>query len=162
MPQIEVSFDIDANGILNVSAVDKGTGRAQSIKIENTGGLSEAEIERMQEEAEAYAEEDERQRQIAGLKNQANILLYNYESTLKNNADLIGEELKADVQQKAEALQEAIANENNQLEDMQEALETFKEGLLAIGSSVYSPEETPAGEESVHSKSEASSSQENS
>jgi molecular chaperone DnaK len=162
MPQIEVSFDIDANGILNVSAVDKGTGRAQSIKIENTGGLSEAEIERMQEEAEAYAEEDERQRQIAGLKNQANILLYNYESTLKNNADLISEELKADVQQKAEALQEAIANENNQLEEMQEALETFKEGLLAIGSSVYSPEETPAEEESVPSNSEASSSQENS
>lgn len=162
MPQIEVSFDIDANGILNVSAVDKGTGRAQSIKIENTGGLSEAEIERMQEEAEAYAEEDERQRQIAGLKNQANILLYNYESTLKNNAELISEELKADVQQKAEALQEAIASENKQLEEMQEALETFKEGLLAIGSSVYSPKETPAEEESVPSNSEANSSQENS
>lgn len=162
MPQIEVSFDIDANGILNVSAVDKGTGRAQSIKIENTGGLSETEIQRLQEEAEAYASEDERQRQIAGLKNQANILLYNYESTLKNNADLIDEELKADVQQKAEALQEAIASENSQLEETQQALETFKEGLLAIGSSVYSPEETPAEEKSVKSTSDAPSSPENS
>ena len=81
VPQIEVAFEIDVNGILRVSASDKGTGREQSIRITNTGGLSGAEVERMRVEAEKYAEEDRRRVQIVELKNLADSLFYNYDTT---------------------------------------------------------------------------------
>lgn len=94
VPQIEVSFEIDVNGIMKVSAQDKGTGREQSIRITNTGGLSSNEVERMRQEAEMFAEEDRRRIELAALKNQADNLLYSYESTLKDNGNLIGEQMK--------------------------------------------------------------------
>jgi molecular chaperone DnaK len=137
VPQIEVSFDIDANGILKVSATDKGTSRAQSIEISNTGGLSPDEIEKMRQEAELFAEEDNQQRVLVELKNQADSLLYNYEDTLKHNAELISAELKADVDSKAELLKAAMADTNVDLEDARLKLEEFQKALLGIGTALY-------------------------
>lgn len=146
VPQIEVSFDIDANGILKVSARDKGTGRQQSIQITNTGGLNEQEVEQMRREAEVYADEDTRARELVELKNQTDSLFYNYQDTLKHNADLISDELKADAKAKAKQLKAAIADPNISIEDMQSRLEEFQQALFAIGSSVYQKNTSESGE----------------
>ncbi|MBP0000653.1 MAG: molecular chaperone DnaK [Cyanobacteria bacterium SID2] len=143
IPQIEVSFEIDANGILNVSARDKGTGRAQSIQITNTGGLSQDEIEQMRREAEAFAEQDEFARALTELRNQADALFYNYEDTLKHNADLINDSLKLDVTEKAHRLQEALEERSPDLEDIRSKLSEFQKVLFAIGSAVYQGSSAP-------------------
>lgn len=137
VPQIEVSFDIDANGILKVSAVDRGTGKQQSIQITNTGGLSEAEIERMRQEAELYADEDEQRKQIAALKNQSESLFYNCKVTLKQNAQLITDDLKQQIRSDANALKTAIANPNVSYEELKERVEAFQAVVYQIGTTVY-------------------------
>lgn len=137
VPQIEVAFEIDVNGILKVAARDKGTGREQSIRITNTGGLSAGEVERMRQEAELFAEEDVKRRQVVELKNQADSLFYSYESTLKDNGEFISEELKAEAVQKAAELRAAIADPRISLEDMRQQLENFQQTLFVIGAAVY-------------------------
>ncbi|MGC9525873.1 MAG: molecular chaperone DnaK [Limnospira sp.] len=152
VPQIEVSFDIDANGILKVSAIDLGTGREQSIQITNTGGLSEAEIERMRQEAEVYADEDEAYKQVAELKNQAQTLFYNCKVTLKNNAQYIGDDLKQRTREEVAALKKAVNNPKITLEEMQRQVDAFQDLLYSLGSAVYDQagqnreEATPATE----------------
>ncbi|AMW27705.1 MULTISPECIES: molecular chaperone DnaK [Oscillatoriales] len=141
VPQIEVSFDIDANGILKVSAIDRGTGREQSIQITNTGGLSETEIERMRQEAELYAEEDEAHRLIAELKNQSQTLFYNCKVTLKNNAKAISNELKERTRTEAAALKKAVNDPKISLGDMQRQVESFQNLLYELGSAVYAAHE---------------------
>jgi molecular chaperone DnaK len=137
VPQIEVSFEIDANGILHVAAEDKGTGREQSIKITSTGGLSEAEIERMREEAELYGDQDRDLKQIAELKNQADTLFYNYEATLKDNVELLGDDLKAELSEKAQTLRAAIAKEGVALDELKQCMTAFQETLFSVGIAVY-------------------------
>lgn len=137
VPQIEVAFEIDVNGILKVAARDKGTGREQSIRITNTGGLTASEIERMRQEAEMFAEEDVRRRQVIELKNQADSLFYSYESTLKDNGEFISAELKADAEAKAEELRAAIANPRIGIDDMRQQIENFQQTLFVIGAAVY-------------------------
>jgi molecular chaperone DnaK len=137
VPQIEVAFEIDVNGILKVAARDKGTGREQSIRITNTGGLSAGEVERMRQEAELFAEEDVKRRQVVELKNQADSLFYSYESTLKDNGEFISEELRAEAVQKAAELRAAIADPRISLEDMRQQLENFQQTLFVIGAAVY-------------------------
>ncbi|HBE32496.1 MAG TPA: molecular chaperone DnaK, partial [Cyanobacteria bacterium UBA11368] len=137
VPQIEVAFEIDVNGILKVAARDKGTGREQSIRITNTGGLTAAEIERMRQEAEIFAEEDIRRRQVIELKNQADSLFYSYETTLKENGEYISAELKAEAQAKAEELRAAIANPRIGIDDMRQQIENFQQTLFVIGAAVY-------------------------
>ncbi len=137
VPQIEVTFEIDVNGILKVSAQDKGTGREQSIRITNTGGLSAAEVERMRQEAEMYAEEDRRRMELVALKNQADNLFHSYESTLKNNRNLIGEQLKAITDEKLARLQAAMANPNTSVAELKQHLDEFQQALFTIGAEVY-------------------------
>ncbi len=137
VPQIEVAFDLDANGILKVAAQDKGTGQAQSIEITNTGGLTEAEIERMRQEAEIYADEDEKRRLVADLKNQSETLFYNCKVTLKGNANLISDQLKERVRQEAAALKKAVASSTISYEEMKQQVESFQEMLYALGSAIY-------------------------
>ena len=137
VPQIEVSFEIDVNGILQVSAADKGTGKEQRIRITNTGGLSASEVERMRVEAEKYAEEDYRRIQLVELKNQADSLFYSYEGTLKESGDLVREELKAQGEQKKQELQEAMADSSISIEEVKQRLEDFQQTLFAIGAAVY-------------------------
>jgi molecular chaperone DnaK len=137
VPQIEVAFDIDANGILKVSARDKGTGREQSIQITNTGGLSEGEIERMRQEASLFAEEDDRRKQVVELKNQADSLFYSYESTIRDNGALIGDDLKNQAQVRMAELQAAIADRAITVDEVRQRLESFQQTLFAIGAAVY-------------------------
>lgn len=137
VPQIEVAFDIDANGILKVSARDKGTGREQSIQISNTGGLSHTEIEKMRMDAEVYAEEDRKRKQLVELKNQADSLFYSYESTLKENEVYISEELKARAKEKVAELHAAFANPAIAVEEVKAQLETLQQILFQVGAYVY-------------------------
>ncbi|WP_445171146.1 molecular chaperone DnaK [Microcoleus sp.] len=138
VPQIEVTFEIDANGILKVAAEDKGTGKEQSIQISNTGGLSETEVERMRQEAELYADEDIKRAQLVELKNQADTLVYNCGVTLKTNAQLLSDDLKAEAETAAAALREAMANPETTVEELTPAIESFKQLLYSLGTAVYS------------------------
>jgi molecular chaperone DnaK len=137
VPQIEVAFDIDANGILKVSARDKGTGREQSISISNTGGLSSTEIERMRQEAEVYADEDSARKKLVDLKNQADTLFYSYETTLRDNSEWISDALKTQGAERVEELKTAISTPNITVDEVQQRLDALQQTLLAIGASVY-------------------------
>lgn len=143
VPQIEVSFDIDVNGILKVSAQDKGTGREQSIRITNTGGLSQVEVERMRQQAELYAEEDKKRRELIELKNQGDNLLLSYKSTLKDNGEFIREEIKALADEKLAKLQEAMSDPHISPSTFQPILEDFQQTLFAIGADVYKRANSP-------------------
>lgn len=137
VPQIEVAFEIDVNGILKVSAQDKGTGREQSVRITNTGGLSGTEIERMRQEAELYAEEDKKRKELVELRNQANNLLSSYESTLKDNGDLISAHIKSLANEKVVELQVLLNQPTQNTEELKHLLENFQQTLFAIGADVY-------------------------
>jgi molecular chaperone DnaK len=137
VPQIEVSFEIDANGILQVSAKDKGTGREQSITISNTGGLSEAEVERMRQEAELYAEDDDRRRQLVTLRNQADSLFYSYESTLRDSADYLTDDLRRTAAERVSDLRSALSNRAITVEEMKQSLDALQQVLYSIGELVY-------------------------
>ncbi|HEY9664770.1 MAG TPA: Hsp70 family protein, partial [Allocoleopsis sp.] len=137
VPQIEVSFEIDANGILKVGARDKGTGREQSIQISNTGGLSEAEVERMRQEAELFADEDDRRKQLIALRNQADALLYSYETTMRDNASFITADMKALAHQRMAELKATIADRSVTPDLMRQRMEALQQVLLSVGESVY-------------------------
>ncbi|MGK7872063.1 MAG: molecular chaperone DnaK [Xenococcaceae cyanobacterium] len=137
VPQIEVTFEIDVNGILKVAAQDQGTSREQSILITNTGGLSVSEVERMRQEAENYAEQDLRRIQLVELENQADNLFYSYELTMKESGDSIREELKVESQEKKTRLEAALKNSSISIEEVKSVLEDFRQTLLAIGTDVY-------------------------
>jgi molecular chaperone DnaK len=137
VPQIEVSFEIDANGILQVAARDKGTGREQSIRISNTGGLSAVEVERMRQEADLFAEEDARRRSLVELRNQAETLFYSYESTLRDNAAFIPVDLKEVAAEQVATLRAAFADRTARPEDVRLHLDTLQQTLYAIGAAVY-------------------------
>jgi molecular chaperone DnaK len=137
VPQIEVSFDIDANGILKVAALDKGTGREQSISTTNTGGLSSSEIERLRLEAELFADEDERRKKLVAFKNQADGLFYSYEDTLRDAGEFIAEDLKVRALEKVTELKAAVANPAISPEDFKQRLDALQETLFALGASVY-------------------------
>ncbi|HEY9823184.1 MAG TPA: molecular chaperone DnaK [Candidatus Sericytochromatia bacterium] len=144
VPQIEVSFEIDVNGILKVSATDKGTGREQSIRITNTGGLSASEVERMRQEAENYAELDRRRVELVLLKNQADSLFYSYDTTIKDNHDLIAQIVQAQALQtqadeKRKEIQGALVDtSNSSVEEVKQQIEEFQQILFAIGNLIYS------------------------
>ncbi|MBD0334517.1 MAG: molecular chaperone DnaK [Cyanobacteria bacterium Co-bin13] len=137
VPQIEVSFEIDADGILKVSARDKGTAREQSIRITNTGGLNGDEVERMRQEAELYADEDDRRRLLVDLKNRAENLFYSYEATIRDNGSFLDESLKASLEEKAAQLRTAMANRAVSVEELRDHIEALQSSLFAVGSNLY-------------------------
>lgn len=137
VPQIEVSFEINADGILNVAALDKGTGRAQSICITNTGGLSDSEVDRMRLEAETYADEDDRRRQIAELTNRADNLFYSYEATLRDHADLLNDVARANLEEKANELRAATQSPDIDASTFQGCIDALQSAIFAVGTNVY-------------------------
>jgi molecular chaperone DnaK len=138
VPQIEVAFEIDANGILQVSARDKATGREQNIRItDGGGGLSEVEIERMRQEADLYAEDDLLRKQLVELRNQADTLLYSYESTLRDHAEFISDELKIQASDRVAELRQGIADRDIAPEEMRRRLDALQQILLVIGTEIY-------------------------
>lgn len=147
VPQIEVSFEIDADGILRVSALDKGTGREQSIRITNTGGLNSDEVERMRKEAEIFADEDRLRRVVADLKNRADNLFYSYEETMRDNAELLEESLKVDLEEKASQLRATMADRNASPEVLQRQIDLLQQTLFSVGATLYSQADTRASEE---------------
>jgi molecular chaperone DnaK len=137
LPQIEVSFEIDVNGILQVSAQDKGTGKAQSIKITNTGGLSPEEVEKMRAEAARFADQDRQRLQIVELQNQADSLFYSFETTLRENSQLLVDGKEEDLTKKRRALEKAFNDSSVGLDTIQRLLDDFRDSLLSIGSQIY-------------------------
>ena len=135
-PQIEVSFDIDANGILNVSAKDKSTGKAQSITIRSSGGLSDSDIDRMVKEAEAARETDKKKREVIDIKNEADTMAYNTEKQLQEHASRIPDSVKDQVRGDLSSLQDSLTTENP--DKIREALERLKNSSMEIGKAIYS------------------------
>jgi molecular chaperone DnaK len=135
IPQIEVTFDIDANGILHVKAVDKGTGKEQKITITASSGLSDEDIERMKKDAEAHAEEDKKKREAVETKNQADSLVYSTEKLLKDS----GDKIKAETQEKVEAAIKSMkdALESNDTDKIKSEFETFQKVVHESSSELY-------------------------
>ncbi len=137
IPQIEVAFEIDVNGILNVAAQDKGTGKKQSIRISDTGGLSSIEVERMRKQAELFAQEDQKHKELVELKNQADKLLFSYATTLEENHNLLNEQVINLTNDKVNQLKTAISDPNISLTQLKTLLEDFQQTLFAIGADIY-------------------------
>lgn len=137
VPQIDVTFDIDANGILSVSAVDRATGRQQSVRITNRGGLSSMEIERMRQEAAIYAQADQIKKEIAELRNQADALLYSYESTIKNHGITLTPDLRARIEPVVQSMQAAMVDDNITPDEIRKRMEALQQALVTLGTVVY-------------------------
>jgi len=137
VPQIEVTFDIDANGILHVTAKDKGTGKEQSIKITASKKLSQEEIEKMVKEAERYAEEDKKQRELIEIVNQADSLIYNVNKTLKEHGDKVSEAERKNIQEKIDALERLIKVENKDKESIQRAMDELQQAVHGLAQVIY-------------------------
>src|SRR5947199_5769438 len=135
MPQIEVTFDIDANGIVNVSAKDKATGKEQQIRIQASGGLSEADIDRMVKDAEAHAEEDKRKRELVEAKNSADALIHTTERTLSEAGDKVPEGDKDAVRQAIQALKDTLGSDNT--EQIKAKTEALAQASMKVGEALY-------------------------
>jgi molecular chaperone DnaK len=135
IPQIEVAFDIDANGILNVSAKDLGTGKQQSIEIKSSSGLSDQEVEKMAKDAEAHAEEDKKKREVVDLKNQADQLIYSTEKTLKEHGDKVSAETRGNIESAVNNLKEVAKGED--AEAIRKAIENLGTAGQELGKVLY-------------------------
>ncbi|MBI2421032.1 MAG: molecular chaperone DnaK [Candidatus Levybacteria bacterium] len=156
VPQVEVSFDIDANGILNVKASDKATGKEQSIKITGSTGLTPEEVEKMTKEAEAHAEEDKTKKEAVEAKNQADSLIFTAEKTLKDNEGKVPEDLKKEVEEKVQALKD-ILNTGSK-EDIETKTKDLSDSLQKIGQQMYGQgQQTTANEQQTTGDSSAAS-----
>jgi molecular chaperone DnaK len=143
MPQIEVTFDIDANGIVQVSAKDKATGKEQQIRIQASGGLGEADIEQMVKDAEAHAEEDKKRRELVEAKNHADGLIHTTEQTLSEAGDKVPEAEKAPVLAAIQALKDVVESDN--AEEIKSKTEALAQVAMKLGDSMYKAQEDAGG-----------------
>ncbi len=143
VPQIEVTFDIDANGILNVSAKDKATGKEQAIRITASSGLTEDEIEKMVKEAEAHAEEDKRKKELIETKNKADSLVYATEKSLKDFGDKISEEEKKSIEEAIEKAKKAM--EGDSKEEIEQAIEELARKSHKLAEEAYKKAQAEGG-----------------
>jgi molecular chaperone DnaK len=142
VPQIEVTFDIDANGIVNVSAKDKGTGKEQQIRIQASGGLSDNDIEKMVSEAEQFADEDKKRRGAAEAKNNAESLIHSTEKQLAEHGDKVSGDIKADIEK---ALTEAkTAVESGDADEMQQKTAALTQAAMKLGEAMYKAQQAEA------------------
>jgi len=141
LPQIEVTFDIDANGIINVKAHDKGTGKEQKITITASSGLAKEEVEKMQREAEAHASEDKKRKEEVETRNMADNLAYTAEKTLRDNKDKISDELNTEVEGKVKAVKDAL--QGTDIETIRKATQELNETMQKVGSAVYQQQQPP-------------------
>ncbi len=135
VPQIEVTFDIDANGIVNVSAKDKGTGKEQKIQIQASGGLSEAEIEKMVKEAEANKEADKKKRESVDVRNQADTLIHSTDKNLKEHGSKISDADKKAIEDTSSALKESLKGDNT--EEIKKKTEALVQASMKLGEAIY-------------------------
>ena len=139
VPQIEVTFDIDANGIVNVSAKDKGTGKEQKIQIQASGGLSDEEIEKMVKDAEANKETDKKKRESVDVRNQADTLLHSTEKNLKEHGAKISDSEKKAIEDSSSSLKEALKGED--IEDIKKKTESLVQASMKLGEAIYKSQE---------------------
>ena len=140
VPQIEVTFDIDANGVLNVSAKDKGTGKENKITISGSSGLSDDEIEKMVQEAEANKEADAKKKEVIEVRNQADAMLHQTKKTLEENEEAVSEEEKTAIVDAAAALEETLKDENASKEDIEAKLKDLTEKSHKLAEAMYKKE----------------------
>jgi len=138
VPQVEVSFDIDANGILSVSAKDKASGKSQSIKIEGSSGISKDEVERMKKDAEMHAADDKKKQEVIETKNIADTLIYTCEKTIRDAADKVKPEDKKDIEEKINTLKESQKSDN--MEDIKAKTQELSAAIQKIGAELYKQE----------------------
>ena len=139
-PQIEVTFDIDANGIVNVSAKDKSTGKEQQIKIQASGGLSDEEIDKMVKDAEANAETDKKKREEVDVKNQADSLVFQVEKNIKEHGDKISPEDKSKIEADLKDLKEAL--EKNEIETIKQKTQDLTQSSMKMGEAMYKDQQS--------------------
>jgi molecular chaperone DnaK len=160
VPQIEVTFDIDANGIVHVSAKDLGTGKEQKIRIESSGGLSDADIEKMVREAEVHAEEDKRERARIDARNEADSLIYSTEKSLKEFGDKIGSDDKAKIEQAIAELKSVMENQSASAEEIKAKSETLQQASYKLAEEVYKQSAAQGGDASASQGEESAASEE--
>jgi len=141
LPQIEVTFDIDANGIINVKAHDKGTGKEQKITITASSGLAKEEVEKMQREAEAHASEDSKRKEEVETRNMADNLAYTAEKTLRENKDKIADDLNKEVEEKVKAVKDTL--QGTDIEAIRKATQELNETMQKVGTAVYQQQQPP-------------------
>jgi len=153
VPQIEVKFDIDANGILNVSAKDKGTGKEQKITITSSSGLSNEEIEKMKQDAEAHADEDKKKMEQIEVKNMADTIVYTVEKMISENKEKIGEAEAKSLQEKAQALKDI--KEGDDIENIKKLSEELSKEAQTVGAKLYKEQGQETGDKGHEEKSES-------
>jgi molecular chaperone DnaK len=144
IPQIEVSFDIDANGILSVKAHDKGTGKEQKITITASSGLAKEEVEQMQREAEMHSAEDAKYREEVEIRNTADTMAYTADKTLRDNKDKIPEDLNKEVEEKVAAVHSVL--QGNDIEAIKKASQELSDAMQKVGQAVYQQQPPPGSE----------------
>ncbi len=144
VPQIEVTFDIDANGIVSVNARDKATGKEQSIRIQASGGLSDEDIERMVEEAETHADEDKKARALAEAKNQGDSLIHATEKAFSEHGDKVGDEEKGEIESAIAALKESVKTDD--VEDINAKTEALRQASMKLGEAMYKAQAAEEGD----------------
>ncbi|MFH0838073.1 MAG: molecular chaperone DnaK [Patescibacteria group bacterium] len=149
VPQIEVIFDIDANGILNVTAKDKGTGKQQKITIQGASGLSEEEVEKMRKDAEAHAEEDKKKKESVEIRNKADGIIFQLEKMMRENDAKIKSELKKPVNEKIGALKDLLKDEKATPEAIKKATEELEQEAQKIGTEIYKDVENKEAQDDV-------------
>jgi molecular chaperone DnaK len=142
VPQLEGTFDIDANGIVNVHAKDKGTGKEQQIRIQASGGLSDSDIEKMVREAESFADEDKKRREAAEAKNSAEGLAHSTERQLAEHGDKIDESLKSEIQAAIDETKQAV--ESGDVEAMKAKTSALSQVAMKLGQAIYEKEQAGA------------------
>jgi molecular chaperone DnaK len=152
MPQIEVTFDIDANGIVNVSAKDKATNKEQQIRIQASGGLSDADIDKMIKEAEANASADKERRALIEAKNKAESLAHEAEKNLKEHGDLVGDAEKSQIEADVKAVREVL--ESTDKAEIEAKANALTQSMMKLGEAVYKAQQT-AGESAASSAAQA-------
>jgi molecular chaperone DnaK len=158
IPQIEVTFDIDANGIVNVSAKDKATGKEQQIRIQASGGLSDDDIEKMVNEAESHADEDKKRKEVVEARNQADGLVHSTESNLKEHSDKISEEDKLIIETSLQELKTLLEGEDPDPDEIKTKSDALSEQAMKLGEAMYKASQAEAAEgenEEVSSSEEA-------
>ena len=143
VPQIEVTFDIDANGIVNVKAHDRGTGREQRIQIQPSSGLAKDQIDRMVKDAESHAEEDRKRREEIEVRNEADNVAYQAEKTLREHADKISSDTKSEVESRIQDVRAALGTDD--IDRMRSAKDALQEAMLKVGNEIYAAAGAAAG-----------------
>jgi molecular chaperone DnaK len=147
MPQIEVTFDIDANGIVNVSAKDKATGKEQQIRIQASGGLSDTDIDQMVKDAEEHAADDQKRKELVEARNIADSLMYSTEKSLKEYGDKVGADEKSAIETDLAALKEAMTSDDADV--IKEKTEALSQSSMKLGEAMYKASQETAGDEAA-------------